>query len=202
MSFLDIIFRKKKQTIKSVVPIKKHVDIPNFDEYTQIDEIGLIFDFIFHADPIVFTQACMAVHLIFCSLNFVRNKNIYLAFLCISIHKSDINKFNEFDEDIAVSLLCIASMNANAYSREEALSSLVKLNIQKSISFILFRLADWIPSIAKKAEGALTISSIQDNAFYFIHNYKFINHLRHIKRANLSELYTKIIYFLCTQNYF
>lgn len=191
MSILKNIFKQRKS--KPTTPAKSIFHTPNFDKYNEFGQIVTILDYTLNPDFEIANKAAKTVHRLFNSVKVLKNKTLYLTFRYLKINKSDINKFRRFDKEIEITLLCITSMNGNGYSREKALTRLIELKMQRTIPFILFRLADWITPIREKAEAATTNFLTAENTIYFIQNHKLINWLLHIERTDLSELYNQII---------
>jgi len=192
MSIFKNIFGKKKES-EQTNPSKPRFYAPDFDKYDEFGQIVTIFDYVLNPDFSIANKAAQTVHRLFNSVQVFKNKQLYETFRYLRINKSDIKKFNQFDKELEITLLCIASMNGNGYSREEALKRLIELQTQRTIPFILFRLADWVAPIRKKAEKAITRFLVEENTIYFIQNHKLINWLLHVERTDLSELYKQIV---------
>lgn len=191
MSIFDNIFGKKKESGQTS-PSKPRFYTPNFDKYEEFGQIITIFDYTLNPDIAIANKAAETVNRLFNSVQVFKNKELYETFRYLRINKADIKMFDRFDKEIKVTLLCIASMNGNGYSREEALNRLVELQTQRTIPFILFRLADWVAPIRKKAENAIQRFLVAENTIFFIQNHKLISWLLHVQRADLSELYNQI----------
>jgi HEAT repeat protein len=192
MSIFDNLFGKKKENGQTN-PSKQEFHTPDFDTYNEFEQIFTIFDYTLNTDFAIANKAAETVNRLFNSVQIFKNKQLYNTFRYLKINKADIRKFERFNKDVEATLLCIASMNGNGYSREEALNRLIKLQTQRTIPFILFRLADWVTPIREKAETAITTFLVEENTVYFIQNHKLINWLLRVERANLSGLYDQII---------
>jgi len=191
MSIFENIFGKNKdsgQTSSS----KPRFYAPDFDKYEEFGQIVTIFDYTLNPDFAIAKKAAETINRLFNTVQVFKNKQLYETFRYLRINKSDIKKFDRFDKEIKITLLCIASMNGNGYSREEALNRLIDLKTQRTIPFILFRLADWVAPIRKKAENAIQRFLVAENTIFFIQNHKLISWLLHVQRADLSELYSQI----------
>lgn len=192
MSIFDKIFGIKKES-EPIRLCDSRSYIPEFDKYDEFGQIVSIFDFVLNPDFTIANKAAQTVQRLFEIVQVYKNKQLYDIFRYLRINKSDIKKFNRFEKEIEITLLCIASMNGNGYSREEALNKLIEIRTQKTIPFILFRLADWVGSIRQKAEKAIQLFLVEENTIYFIRNHKLINWLLHVERNDLSELYNQIV---------
>jgi HEAT repeat protein len=192
MSIFDKIFGKKKENGKTSA-IKPRFDAPDFDKYDEFGQIVTIYDYTLNSDFAIANKAGETINRLFNSVQVFKNKQLYETFRYLRINKADIKKFERFDREIEVTLLCIVSMNGNGYSREEALNRLIELQTQRTIPFILFRLADWVTPIRKKAEIAIQKFLVAENTTYLIQNHKLISWLLQVQRADLSALYSQII---------
>ena len=192
MSIFENIFGKKKENGQTS-PSKPRFYAPDFDKYIEFGQIFTIFDYTLNPDFAIAKKAAETINRLFNSVQVFKNKQLYETYRYLRINKADIKKFDRFDKEIEVTLLCIASLNGNGYSREEALNRLIELQTQRTIPFILFRLADWVAPIRKKAEKAIKNFLIAENTIYYIQNHKLINWLLHVERTDLSELYNQII---------
>jgi len=198
MRIFENIFGKKKES-GQISPSKPRINTPDFDKYDEFGQIISIFDFVLNPDFTIASKAAETVNRLFNSVQVFKNKQLYETFRYVRLKKADIKRFDRFEKEVKITLLCIASMNGNGYSREEALSRLIELQTQRTIPFILFRLADWVPPIRKKAEKAIKKFLVSENTIYFIQNHKLINWLLHVERNDLSELYNQIIDSIITK---
>ena len=192
MNIIKNIFGKKKESGQTSLS-KPRFYAPDFDKYDEFGQIVTIFDYTLNSDFAVANKAAETINRLFNSVQVFKNKQLYETFRYLRINKTDIKKFDQFDKEIEVTLLCIASMNGNGYSREEALKRLIELQTQSTIPFILFRLVDWVVPIRETAEIALQKLLIAKNTAYFVQNHKLISWLLQVQRADLSVLYNQII---------
>jgi len=192
MSIFKNIFGKKSE-IGQPSPSKPRFYAPDFDKYDEFGQIVTIFDYTLNPDFAIANKAAETINRLFNSVQVFKNKELYETFRYLRINKTDIKKFDRFDTEIKITLLCIASMNGNGYSREEALKRLLELQTQRTIPFILFRLADWVAPIRKTAEISIQKLLVAKNTTYFIQNHKLISWLLQVQRTDLSVLYNQII---------
>lgn len=192
MSIFKNIFGKKKESGQPS-PSKPRFYAPDFDKYDEFGQIVTIFDYTLNPDFAIANKAAETIYRLFNSVQVFKNKELYETFRYLRINKTDIKKFDRFDKEIKITLLCIASMNGNGYSREEALKRLLELQTQRTIPFILFRVADWVAPIRKTAEIAIQKLLVAKNTTYFIQNHKLISWLLQVQRTDLSVLYNQII---------
>lgn len=192
MSIFKNIFGKKKESGQPNTSNPRFY-APDFDKYDEFGQIVTIFDYTLNPDFAIANKAAETINRLFNSVQVLKNKELYETFRYLRINKTDIKKFDRFDKEIKTTLLCIASMNGNGYSREEALKRLLELQTQRTIPFILFRLADWVAPIRKTAEIAIQKLLVAKNTTYFIQNHKLISWLLQVQRNDLSALYNQII---------
>lgn len=192
MSIFKNIFGKKKES-GPLSPNMPRLYTPDFDKYDEFGQIVTIFDYTLNPDFAIANKAAVTIDRLFNSVQVFKNKELYETFRYLRINKTDIKKFDRFDKEIKTTLLCIASMNGDGYSREEALQRLLELQTQRTIPFILFRLADWVAPIRKTAEIAIQKLLVAKNTTYFIQNHKLISWLLQVQRTDLTVLYNQII---------
>jgi len=190
MSFLERLFGSKKETTAS-----SHTSVLSyhFEKYTDFGQIVLLFDFVLNPNDNIALKAAETIHHLFVQKAVFESKQLYETFKYLRIDKSDITKFERFPEHIKLTLLCIASLNANGYSREAALEKLAKSTEENVFPFVLFRLADWVKPIRENAEQIIREFISPVNAMLFIRNHKLISWLITVERVDLSALYSEII---------
>jgi hypothetical protein len=191
MSIFEKIFGKKKES-GQISQSKPRFYAPDFDKYNEFGQIISIFDYVLNPDFAIADKAAKTIHRLFNNVSVFKNKQLYETFRCLRINKSDIQRFDRFDLELKVTLLCIASMNGNGYSREIALDKLAEIKTKKTIPFILFRLADWVSPIRIKAEAIFKSFITEENTLYFIQNHKLLNWLLQVERTDLTGLFNEI----------
>jgi hypothetical protein len=192
MNILNKIFGLKAKSDKSElssfnIPFSDFITLENFGQFR------LIFDFVLNPNDIIAQKAALTVHRSFAKMTEYNNKHLYETFRYLNVKESDIDKFERFTEEIKISLLCITSLNGNGYSREKALTQLAEIKNHRVFPFLLYRLADWVPTIQKKAAKIIEEYLTKDSTILLIRNHKQINWLLNIERADLSDLYEKIV---------
>jgi len=191
MSIFENIFGKKKES-GQISQSKPRFYAPDFDKYDEFGQIVSIFDYVLNPDFAIADKAAKTIHKLFITVSVFKNKQLYDTFRYLRINKSDIQRFDRFDLELKVTLLCIASMNGNGYSREVALDKLAEIKTKKTIPFILFRLADWVLPIRTKAETIFKSFITDENTLYFIQNHKLISWLLQVERTDLTGLFNEI----------
>ncbi len=118
MSIFENIFRRKKESVHlSKSESKLHV--LDFEKYDEFGQIVTLFDYIFNDDSIVANKAAQTIHRLFVGINVFKNRFIYETFRYLRISEKDIEIFSQFDKEVEITFLCIASMNGNGYIREK-----------------------------------------------------------------------------------
>jgi len=191
MSIFENIFGKKKES-GQISHSKPRFYAPDFDKFNEFGQIISIFDYVLNPDFAIADKAAKTIHRLFNTVSVFKNKQLYETFRHLRINKSDIQRFDRFDLELKVTLLCIASMNGNGYSREVALDKLAEIKTKKTIPFILFRLADWVSPIRIKAEAIFKNFITEENKLYFIQNHKLLNWLLQVERTDLKGLFNEI----------
>jgi hypothetical protein len=191
MGIFDKIFKKGRNNGQKSQHKPGH-HIPDFDKYDDFGQIVQLFDYVLYSDLVVANKAAETIHRLFGTICLFKSNQPYRIFRFLEIDQAAIQRFNRFDFETKVTLLCIASMNGNGYSREAALEKLDKIGTQRVIPFILFRLADWVIPVRNKAEAIVKSLIAEENILYFIQNHTLINWLIQVERTDLSGLFNGI----------
>jgi hypothetical protein len=192
MNLFHKLFKQKDTDVN--IPSSVHsYYVPDFEKYNEFGQIVPLFEFVMNSDDKIAFKAAEVIHHLFIQKTVFESKQLYDTFNYLRIDKSDIAKFERFPEQVKLTLLCIASVNGNGYSREEALVRLAESKDIRVFPFILFRLADWVKPIREKAEQFIQQYFSPDNALLFIKNHKLILWLLKVERVDLSNLYEEII---------
>jgi hypothetical protein len=191
MGFFNNRFRGKKKS-EQVFQVKREIIVPDFENYNEFDEITLIFDYVFSPHPTIANYAAKTIHRLFSKVSAYENNKLYHAFKFLKIHEGNIKRFERFNVEYKTTLLCIASMNNSGFIREASLIKLAEIKSQRTIPFILFRLADWVLPIREKAGTIFKSFTTEDFRFYFIQNQKLIHWLLAVRRTDLSGLFNEI----------
>lgn len=171
-------------------------DEPDFASMTQISQIASCFEWIFQPDTQIAKESAETICKLLNSQSSFKNKSLYNSLKYIHLKPKDLIQFCKYETHIQNSLFCIASMNSNGYVREEALTFLIKSPTQKTFPFILFRLADWVPTIRRTAEFGIRQLIQQKEPFFLIRHHKIIDWLLKVERADLQGIHQEITEFI------
>ena len=130
-------------------------DTPDFTSYTEIINIHSIFAWVFNKNPGIALEAAKSIHRLVKNTSVNQKKDLYNSLKNIQLNREILHHFDKFPEEIKDSLLCIATLNSNGRVREEALNRLSENITFKSIPYVIYRLADWVPLIKEKAESII-----------------------------------------------
>jgi hypothetical protein len=115
----------------------------------------------------------------------------------LNISKSDLDFYRgNFEENIYLKLLGIASLNCNGYVREKAVNELARLKNIDGLKFILLRLSDWVLPVRNSALKAITSFLTQTYFDGLLKNLLVIDWLLTVKRIDLTEIHNTIIQFI------
>ncbi|MGL5919481.1 MAG: hypothetical protein ACRCZQ_03125, partial [Bacteroidales bacterium] len=187
MGIFEKIFGKRNEC-REIHQNKTALYITDFETLNKFDQISSIFEFVSNPNFLIANNAAKAIHRLFNSVPVYQNKQMYNTLRHLTINQSDIKLFDRFDIELKTTLLSITSMNGNGYTRECALDKLAAIRTQKSIPFVLFRIADWVSPIRMKAEVIFKELVTEENRLYFLQNYKLINWMLKVERADLAGL--------------
>lgn len=172
---------------------------PDFGSMTEMSQISGIFEWTFNPKKEIAVEAANTIHRLLNVQTVFKNKSLYHSLKFIHLKRIDLQKFHEFDTEIQNSLFCIASMNSNGYTREEALRFLLEAPTQKTIPFILFRLADWVLTIRQTAELGVRQLIQHQEPQVLIKHHKIIDWLLKVKRTDLKEIHQEITEFIFSE---
>ena len=126
--------------------------------------------------------------------------NYYDSLKHSSINKNDISYFkSKFDVDKFSLMMKIASLNRNGRIREKALKELGELKVEGVLPFVIFRLADWVPTVRRIAKEVLRKFIISEFHLELLNNLLLLDWLRKVERTNLQDIYNEIIDFLIVE---
>lgn len=172
---------------------------PDFESMTELGRISSIFEWIFNPDSKIAEDCSKTIHRLLTSQTAFKNKSLYHSLRYIHLKKKDLVRFCEFETEIQNSLFCVASMNSDGYVREEALTFLINSPTQRTFPFILFRLADWIPTIKKKSESGVRKLIQQQRPEFLIRHHKMIDWLLKVERSDLQKIHQEITEFIFSE---
>ncbi|MGJ8660620.1 MAG: hypothetical protein ACSHXL_01150 [Bacteroidota bacterium] len=183
--FKDIFGKSRTQTLSNEYR-------PDFESMTELGQISSIFEWTFNPDPKIAKDCSKTIHRLLTSQTAFKNKSLYHSLRYIHVKKKDLVRFYDFETEIQNSLFCVASMNSNGYIREEALSFLIITPTQKTFPFILFRLADWVPTIRQTAENGIRKLIQQQEPQFLIRHHKIIDWLLKVERSDLQTIHQEV----------
>ncbi|MEJ1237319.1 hypothetical protein WBG78_04260 [Chryseolinea sp. T2] len=203
MGFWDWIFVQKKATGGAIESHSRTVTEynPDFDAIQDLGQIASKFDWVFHADIGIATKCARAIHRLFSEQSSFEQssfetKPLYKDLRNIYLKKSQLEKFDRFEEVLKLTLLSIASMNSDGYVRQEALNRLLINPKQSTFRFILFRLSDWVPAIRLTAEKAIGEVIRREDPEFLIRHHKLIDSLLKVGRSDLKHIHDDITTFI------
>lgn len=115
----------------------------------------------------------------------------------LSVKLRDLDLFlNEFEEDISVMLLSMASLNSSGYVREKAVATLGRLKNKKGLKFILLRLGDWVPAVRNTATAAIDGFLEHQYLDVWLQELPTIDWLLKVQRVDLSDMHHRFKAFI------
>jgi len=133
--------------------------------------------------------------------NIETKKSYYDTLKHCDIETSDLDTYNQvFTSEECLILFSIASMNSNGYVREEAIKCLTNSNSEKAIPFIVYRLADWVPSVRKTALKCIENFIKSKYLKALVDNLTLFEWLQKVERINLNQIHSDIMTFVVFEN--
>jgi hypothetical protein len=176
--------------------------LPDFDSLRELGQIVSIFPWIFNPNMEAANTAGRAIHQLLISHSTFKNKSTYHALRNVELKVNNLKRFYDFKPEVRNSLFSVASMNSNGYVRESALQYLIKSPTQNTFPFILFRLADWVPTIQITAERGVRSLIHQQSPTFLIRHHKNIDWLSRIERVNLQRVHQEVTKFIFSDSNF
>jgi len=93
-----------------------------------------------------------------------------------------------FNPEVSVHLLGVASLNYSGYIREKALKLSSGLPDSRIIPYILLRLSDWVLPVRNLALHILKSKFTAENFDAFIDNFYLIDKLQNVSRVDLKSV--------------
>lgn len=122
---------------------------------------------------------------------------LYHLFRYADIKKDDLNSYEKALLHSQYVLWLIATFNRSGYVREEALKLILEQeNAEAHIRYVLFRLVDWVSSIAVLAQKFVLCQLTVQNVPLFIEHMDVIVWLKHSNQKIAQETYAHIQNFL------
>lgn len=160
---------------------------------SNINQIPELFHGVFNPNFAIAEKHAEVIHRSISSQTVFKNKRLYNSLKYISLEIKDLDKFHRFDDAVKESLFCIASMNANGYVREKALSVLTSSPTRVSIPFIFFRLADWVLPVRQVAAYGVKRILAKQVPQDLIYHHRIVTWLLKVERTVLDGIYNEVI---------
>lgn len=195
-------FKKKrpKQFSTKSPQDKKKQPIHRFTEIENPTSIDTLIPFLKKNSKIVRSKAIRQIQVLFSKIK--GRQNYYFSLKHCSISKADFDFYEEhFTPTDFVLILKIASLNKDGYVREEAVKRLGNSQDKTALTFIIFRLADWVVPVRKIAKKALDMFLEPKFIPTIIDNLSLFQWLQQVQRADLSQIYKTVITFLVDDHY-
>ena len=200
MGFLNKLFGKSKKTKLESNKVNKSSNETDFNSFTELSQVSTVFKWVFSDNKTIALEATKTIERLLNSKSTFNNIELNNSLKRIILNKSDLLKFDRFNNSLKQGLLCVASMNRNGYVREEALKQLSENYFTQNFSFILFRLGDWVPSIRNQAEKIIQEMIYKVNPELLIRHYKVIEWLLKVQRNDLEQIHNEISEYIFSKN--
>jgi len=168
--------------------------------YADLRDIEYIYPLAFDKNTELASAAALIVSEV---MEKVQGKQWNTVYDCIKYTKIDIecmDKLLNFNPEISVHLLGVASLNCNGYIREKALKLVSALTDSRMVPYILLRLNDWVLPVRNLAEDILKDTFTYENIDAFIDNFYLIDKLQNVSRADLESTRNGILEYLRNDN--
>ena len=198
--YLEILRNKKQGWL-----FRKHNTDERLDALTKISQFGQpgsiqsLIPFLKDDNKEIRHSACDIIVQLFNKIE--TRRGYYDTFRHCDLSQYDTDFFErEFSRENFSTLLAIASLNGNGYVREAAVRRLGVTDNARSIQFIVFRLADWVPSVRQAAIVALESFKKPKFIDSLIDNLSIFQWLQKVERTDLSFVYADLMSYVVIKN--
>ena len=160
------------------------------------NDIEYVFPIISHRNTTLASTAAQIAAGIMKGIKVKAWNSIYDKVKYTKIDEKSLVSLLNFEPDISIHLLGIASLNSSGYVRERALKLISGSKNPSAVPYILLRLNDWVVSIRNLAEHILKNMFTADNIDLFINHFALINRLEDSVRVELKSIKIEIEDFL------
>ena len=200
-AYLEILSRSNKTWLfgKGKDQIEKINALEQLARIGKPAIINKLLPFLKDKDQQIRTATMLTINILFSRLKAKKEYYNTLKFCKISV--SDLDYFeSQFVTEDFVTILNIGSLNRSGYIREKAVEKLGKLKSPKGLSFVIYRLADWVPNVHKRAKESLYSFLTPYFREELMHNLSIFEWLNTVERIDLSEIYQDVIRFLIVEH--
>ncbi|MBP2654478.1 MAG: hypothetical protein H6Q73_2047 [Firmicutes bacterium] len=162
----------------------------------EISDLEYIYPLVFEKNMELGLAAAKIVKEVMGNLTMKQWGNIYDELKYFRVDKDELTLFLRYPEEISVHLLGIATLNANGYIREKALSMMSGIQTSEAIPYVLLRLGDWVERIRKISVHILRNTLKEENIDSYVSNFHLIDKLKGILRVDLKDVREEIISYL------
>ncbi|WP_092334308.1 HEAT repeat domain-containing protein [Desulfosporosinus hippei] len=180
-------FPKVKDKLAALLWLSKDIDLK---------DIEYVFPLIFIKNTTLALTAAQIAAGIMSRIGAKDWRRIYDQVKYTRIDEKSLVSLLEFETDISIHMLGIASLNSNGYVREKALKLISGVKSPSAVPYTLLRLNDWVVSVRNLAEHILKNIFIPDNIDLFINHFELINKLQDSVRVDLNRIKTLVEDFL------
>lgn len=177
--------------------VKDKIDALNsIRPYADLKDIEYIYPLVFEKDIELASTAAQIISEI---MERVRGKQWNMVYDRVKYTKINIDRMSillNFNPEVSVHLLGVASLNYSGYIREKALKLSSGLPDSRIIPYILLRLSDWVLPVRNLALHILKSKFTAENFDAFIDNFYLIDKLQNVLRVDLKSVRQEIVDYL------
>lgn len=173
------------------------IDILNtLRPHADLSDIEYIYPLVFDKNSELASCAAKIVAAIMRNVQGKQWNRVYDQVKCIRIDLDSLTMLPNFDPEVTVHLLGVASLNWSGYIREKAIKLISEVKSSCAVPYILLRLNDWVIPVRNLAEYSLKQSLAADNIEAFISHSYLINKLQNVIRVDLMNTRQDIVTYL------
>jgi HEAT repeat protein len=198
--YLQILSRKRSFWVSKEADSAARLEaLEKIAEFGRPDAILNLIPFLKDKNPAIRNATCSAISQLQKKIN-ATNQYYSLLRWC-GIAPPDIDYYERtFAESCFFSLLTVASLSSNGYTREKAVKKLGESGDTSAIPFIILRLADWVAEVRQAANGAIQQFRKPEFLTSLVENLPIFEVLRRVERLDLKAEYSDLISYIASSN--
>jgi HEAT repeat protein len=191
----DIILRKASWLSSRRDVNEKVRCIEALAEFGDFEELPLIFNCLSNDHVVIREKALDAVRSFWKKAEAIHAEEH--CFRGLNVEKELLDRFRvDFEIDVYLILIRIASLNRSGYVRESSVNELARLPNQENLRFILLRLGDWVPQVRVAALNALRAHLVPKYVKWILEALPLIDQQLSVQRVNLTPIHQEIVQFI------
>lgn len=161
--------------------------------------IPYLIPYLKHSNKNLRNKCCETILFLFTKID--SKKGFYESIKYCQISIDDIDFYEKkFSKEEYLNLLAISSFNSSGYIREKAVRKLIESKSERTIPFLIYRLADWVKQVRDVALQGFEYFKQSEFIDSLLENLPLFEWLQKVQRTDLSGLYNEVVNFIIWGN--